>query len=241
MARGFAGGASTDRINFGSVTPTTARTMAIWLYVTALDATTRRLHDWASGADLGDNFQLTSTNLTCNVGWTSNGGWNVPVPSTAAWFHFIWTYDGSSDTNDPLFYYDNVSQTVTESAAPSGSLKSGAYTYILGNRSGTDRAWNGRMAHFARWNRVITADERAALAAGYSPLFFPNGLIRYVPLGRSSPEIDQVGGTSGTVTGATVVDEPRIIYPTRPTTSLGDVTPPPPATFSMFGDECFVS
>ena len=69
----------------------------------------------------------------------------------------------------------------------------------------------GDMAEVAMWNRQLTDDEVALLGLRFSPLFVRRGLIFYAPLIRGA--VDIVGGLALTVTGATVTDHPRVIYP----------------------------
>ena len=54
------------------------------------------------------------------------------------------------------------------------------------------------------------------MAAGYSPLLIrPQSLVFYAPIiGRTSPEIDVVGGYDMTLyNGPTTVPHPRVIHP----------------------------
>ena len=75
---------------------------------------------------------------------------------------------------------------------------------------------SGRIAEVGIWNAALTDAEVAILALGFSPPFVrPQSLIGYWPLiGRTSPEIDLVGGNDMAVTGATAFAHPGIIYPT---------------------------
>ncbi len=41
--------------------------------------------------------------------------------------------------------------------------------------------YEGKLGERAEWNRRLTDNEMKALAAGYSPQFFPDGLIYYRP------------------------------------------------------------
>lgn len=60
-----------------------------------------------------------------------------------------------------------------------------------------------------------------SLGAGYSPLFFPLGLVSYWKLIRGLN--DRVGGYNMTATGTAVDDHPRVIYPSKISTPLGVV------------------
>ncbi len=76
----------------------------------------------------------------------------------------------------------------------------------------------GNLAEVGIWNVSLTAAELAILSKGYSPLFVgPSALVAYWPIvGRTSPEINLVGGGNGTLTGTANAAHPRIIMPSRP-------------------------
>ena len=79
-----------------------------------------------------------------------------------------------------------------------------------------DTPHQGRIAHCAIWNVALTDEEAAALGSGVSPLSIrPASLKFYLPyVGRDSPEIDIIGGTTLTVTGTTINnDSPPLIFP----------------------------
>ena len=70
------------------------------------------------------------------------------------------------------------------------------------------------LANVAVWSGTLTADERAALANGVSPLLIrPDILEIYLPLMRGG---DDYMGAAFTVTNATVADHPRVYMPARP-------------------------
>lgn len=95
---------------------------------------------------------------------------------------------------------------------------SGANTYIGYNAGAGANGIDGLIAEAAVWNVDLTAGEMAILGKGFSPLFVrPNSLVAYWPLiGRTSPEIDVVGGFNGTLTGTGTAPHPRVIMPSRP-------------------------
>ena len=148
---------------------------------------------------------------------TTDGAWSITKPSTGAWTHICITYDAGATTNDPTMYVNGVSQTVTERSTPAGTFTAGTQTnFYLGTDSGAGQYHDGKIAEFAMWNRVLTSAEVTTLGAkAFSPLFVSNGLVMYLPLiGRTSPEIELINGASGTLTGTTNANHPRIIYPT---------------------------
>ena len=150
----------------------------------------------------------------CTTG-TQHGAWSIGNAGDTAWHNRVITYDYTSVSNDPLSYLDGVSQTVTERATPTGSprysedtsnLRLGAYS------DGSAEYWDGRIAEFAIWNRILTAAEAAILGDGFSPAFIPNGLVFYAPMIRGLQDLKS--GNVGTATNAVVYPHPRIIYPT---------------------------
>lgn len=225
MARGFYttdGSATTDVISTGYTSYSTQMTYAFWAYRTG-----------AGGGDLARVFDKDGTAATgarllyyassgsiygFTVSWTTTEGtWTIPQNATGAWAQFVITYDGSSTTNNPVIYLNGVSQTVTTTSTPVGSLDTtGVGQYTIGNRSDSIRGWNGRLAEFAYWSRILTAGEIGALAKGFAPSLFPSGLLLYYPIdGRNSPErnLGMGGGYAGTVTGTAYQVHPDIISP----------------------------
>jgi hypothetical protein len=146
--------------------------------------------------DIGANFAAsTSTGFSVNT-WhhlcavaASSTSWNVLI-------------DGGSKGTD------------TTSAAAWTSIDHAAIGVIA--RSSLGAYMSGRLAEAAIWSAALTDPEVATLAAGYSPLFVrPASLVAYWPLiGRTSPEIDIVGGYDMTLTNSpTTAAHSRIIYP----------------------------
>lgn len=214
MARSFATGAATDRINFGTNTPTTLMSFSYWMNPNARDATPRRVWDWTTNG----NSQFSNTLFTFGQFWSgSTATWQLTAPpSTGSLTNIVITYDGSSTLNNPTVYYNNVSQGLSNTTAPVGTILTSGAVLVLGNRETPDqfRSFDGSLAEFGRWNRLLLAGETALLAAGYSPLFFPDGLVFYSRLlGSGSSEPDIIGAQYGTVTGATAATHPAIIMP----------------------------
>lgn len=148
------------------------------------------------------------------TGWSTNHArWSIANSGTS-WHNHVITYDFSATTNDPVWYQDGVSQSITENVAPAGTAnyaKDTSAFKIGAGHDGTYEFWDGKIAEFAIWNRVLTAAEAAIMGDGFSPLFIPNGLVFYAPMIRSLPDLK--GGGVGTATNAVVYPHPRIIYP----------------------------
>ena len=95
-------------------------------------------------------------------------------------------------------------------------------TLIFGAFRTTSSPADTSLAECAIWDgRVLSDAEMAALYAGYSPLFFPEGLVRYWPLGglltANDADYDIVGGVQLTpVATPTTDDHPSgLIYPSQ--------------------------
>lgn len=159
------------------------------------------------------------------------GEWLIDEPTLNAWHHILITYDSTSVTNNPIMYIDGVSQTVTEQNTPAGTANTNSSAYIIGNRNhptnGYNRTWDGRLCEWAVWNRLLTADEADIIGAKkFSPLFIPDGLIRYSLLVRELN--DRLDSGSQTLNDTpTVIEHPPIIYPTRVALGLAPATAPP--------------
>jgi len=95
-------------------------------------------------------------------------------------------------------------------------------TYI-GASAGAGSTFSGMLGEAAIWDLSdwpgATSDDKAdnfekilsSLAKGFSPLFYPLGLVAYWPLIRGLN--DRVGGYNLTASGTTVAAHPRIIQP----------------------------
>lgn len=211
MARGFgttSGAAATDRVLTTLSAKTTLRSYSIWVYANAYAGSPRVFDDGGTPVErLGDNGSVWEYLRA----WSgSNATWTVARPSTGAWHHFGITYDGSSTANDPLIYVDGTSVTVTETTAPSGTLTTTAQALNLGNRAAQDRVWDGMMAEWGVWDRILSADDMAALGKGFSPMFFRNGLSDYIPMVRGNLSRKLAPPT---LTGTVVQPHPRVIHP----------------------------
>lgn len=187
-----------------------------------------------SGFTWSDNFHsfiqydngLSKLALVTN--WsTAEARWSVPnTASDTSWHNHVIGYSYSATTNDPTWYIDGVSQTVSEHVTPSGTSN---HTTDDGNISigaghdGSYEYWDGKIAEFAIWNRVLTAAEATILGKGFSPLFIPNGLVFYAPLVRGAKDLKS--GNSGTIVNAVVFPHPRIIYPYGDPTGIKLPTP----------------
>ena len=224
MARGFGttdGVGTTDRLTstYDVVSGGTV-TIAAWIWITgAGGGGVGRIFTNAAGSRHWWYDNAAGT-LVFIIGYSPLGGfWAITAPTLGAWHHVAVTYDGASTANDPLIYLNGVSVAVTETQSPSGTILTAAAAWIIGNENGGAGGWNGRLAEFGHWTRLLSADEIAGLAKGGSPAFIPHGLVLYYPLlGRYSPEDSRNLGPNypGTLTGTVYRDHPRILSPSPP-------------------------
>lgn len=185
------------------------------------DYTAAQLFISATGSGGNNNkiFMLIHTN-------DSNGPYAESVADTLildTWQIVVTTWVGTVGVTAPKIYVGTVGGVIAEpsyatSRAGTGTYQSSATANLrLGTRDPLDTFYAGGLAEAAIWNRVLTAGEITALGRGFAPAFFPRGRVFYSPLaGRQSPEPNWAGTTHGTVTGATYLEHPRVIYPTTP-------------------------
>ena len=132
-----------------------------------------RIADKSSGAS-GDNgwTLLTTSSDGTNISirmhraWSSNTPqWNSPVDiSLNEWHHIVITYNDDSTGNDPIFYVDGSSVTVTESGgvgAPSGTREddSGQELIIGKAQNLGDRGFDGEIDDVCIYNDILGATE----------------------------------------------------------------------------------
>ena len=146
--------------------------------------------------------------LIADSGGDQANGISTGTPGTStAWQHIIIQRAVSTYTQ----YVDGSADGSATNAAV-GAIDVGTALYF-GARSDedADRRFGGDMAEWAKWDRVLTADEQAALATGFSPLFFPQELKWYLPMVRPYVEVRE--GLTVTNVGSTTGAHPAIIYP----------------------------
>lgn len=131
---------------------------------------------------------------------------NFPFTCDGTMRSVVISYDGSAGTKVTAIV-DGSSQVVAlqPTCTTIGSVTGGSSGFAM---TGAGYRFNGRICDVGVYNRVITAAEAAQHAAGYSCKTFPRGLIFYAPLIREVHDI--AGGLTGTITGTTVADHPRI-------------------------------
>lgn len=210
MARDFDG--VNDKIAFGtdaSIGGFTQKSMTTWIIMDTFgnNAIAIWCKDDLGGSAWGIQVQ-TDTFLRFGQGWTT--------PGTAYWrctgfifvvgtlYHLALTYDGGSTTNDPVFYVNGVSQTLTEDVAPAGTIVSDSADPLnMGLGSGNTRDLDGRQFCAAYLSGLLViADVNRALWWG-RPY---GGIAVYHPLWTDKLGNEGTAVAAGTASGTTVVN-----------------------------------
>lgn len=207
MARAF-DGPSGDWIDFGNLSaPSSQITLSVW--VDPISNGERKVFAKWRDSPLAHSFLLSIEADGTPLFAVDDGGVKIAGGTTnvdvGGWHHLAGTYDGSN----LRIYVDGVQEGST---AATGSISSSAAPVVLGaGGSGSENPYDGDLGHGAIWDVGLSASEVASLAAGVSPLRMRgDDLSFYAPVNGQGPELDVVGGGSGTVTGTTVVEEPPI-------------------------------
>lgn len=88
--------------------------------------------------------------------WTTT---DTPVVYTG-FQHFAFTYNGSSTANDPIFYKDGASRTITENAAPFGTIEAdAAFTFRKGILEGTVGEADARLDEIYYYSGILTSTQ----------------------------------------------------------------------------------
>jgi hypothetical protein len=172
----FAGGASTDGINYGYI-PSIAdaqysRTISAWIYmhsdpVTVSEFVVSTFTD-AAGADVS----ITTNNQIqfYQKGLTGPGIWNSSTDTVDLnqWRSIVVTRDASSPGNAPIIYFDGVAQALTNPSAQSGTtVEEEGTQFVIGNvKSATlnyERAFDGQIADVRVYDRILSATEAAQI------------------------------------------------------------------------------
>jgi len=190
-----------------------------WIRVTT-DTTTRRILDkmFQDGASTRKGWALTHSStdkLKFRRMWsgTANGAnWTTTsLPQSTTWVHVAVTYDKGSSSNDPVMYYDAVSQSITEVVTPSGSVVDDSLARVtIGNLNHNSqdgaRPINGRICAVGIHNVILTQGEIAqARVRGY----VHRGLVGFWPMYNDGVDLSG-NGNNATVTNATVADHAPI-------------------------------
>lgn len=212
MARDFTGG--TDAVITGLSSSSNLRSIACWTYREGNGGNTAgRVFDRALSTG-SEALVNTSGEGTYSYFISFTGGdirWKWSRPSANTWVHLLVTYDSGSASNTPTVYVNGTSVSVTKVGTTSGTAQGASGDYIIGNNAGTGgaRGWDGRMAEFAVWNRILSAGEATLLGtAKMTPDVLFRDLVCYYPLKYDLRDAAQ--HEFGTANGTTTVAHPPV-------------------------------
>lgn len=222
MARGFGstlGSGTTDNIDTGINTSSTNRTWVVRINRNgAGGGTFGRAFELANGATIIENlgWDNTSSQIVLNIGFTTtNGTWRLAGASaTNSWLTLAVSYNGGVVAGSVVAYSNGSVLTVTLSSPPVGTRRTadGSNNLLIGNNPATSRNWDGRIAEFAVYDRVLSVGEMISTSDPSLPPLSTTreGLIYYNRLIRDAR--DEIRGRTQTITGTAVQPHPRVLY-----------------------------
>lgn len=150
---------------------------------------------------------------------TAEARWSITnTADDTAWHHHVITYDFGATTNDPEWWIDDATKTITEVVTPTGTSSHAADdgTLTLGAYDdGSAEFWGGKIAEFSIFNRALTAGERTSLAGGASASsYLGDGLVFHARL-EDNDYADLVSGNAPTNTAVTNFAHPTITDPSQ--------------------------
>ena len=173
---------------FGSAGTEDGASISAWIYLDSYgDTNFGRIADKDGVSQHGWLFYVSNTpRLGFNHGYsTIEGSWTSATGSIGLGqlHHVVVTFDGTSASNNPIFYVDGVLSATTTIQTPAGTLDddSGA-RMIIGQRLTWDRAFDGRIEDWRLYDRIITAAEvkEIFVSEGRDDVLY--GLVRRFPM-----------------------------------------------------------
>jgi len=218
MARGFnttVGSGTTDKISSVLTAHGTTRSWSIWANrranVNSEHWNKNSVEALTASSTLGAVFKRAMTSGTYE--------WRYTGPATGSWANIIVTYDSSTPTTAPIVYFNGVVQTVASTVTQTGTASTNASVYDIGNIAASTRCFDGQLAEFAVWNRILTQLEATAIGTNKKSARFIAGLVEYIPM-TDSPVTSWIT-TAPTVVGTLSTTHPPIAYTkTRPGVEL---------------------
>lgn len=151
------------------------------------------------------------------------GTFNAYASTVTGWNHYLMVFDGTQATSGDRIqlYINGTALTRGTSGLFPTTLASGAnqpaFRFGIDNSGSGDRFWGGAIAECGVWDIDLGPDDAVALSLAYSPLLVRRDHLKHYwdLIGRYSPERERMAGATGTVTGATTMDHPRMLYAGR--------------------------
>ena len=134
--------------------------------------------------------------------WSTDGNWATTSTSITLgeWNHVAITYNGSSDSNDPVIYVNGKSVALSETQSPAGSIDSDDADKVIGNTSAEDRTFDGYICNVGMWKgTVLTAAQvkEVMMASSYGQVVNVAQPTAYYPLSTNGN--DSTGNYNGTL------------------------------------------
>ena len=219
MAIDFDG--ATDRVDYANqvdLSTLSGMTISCFINRDVASAVSEYLVNFESGGTVKTITWISNNELLgCSIGRATANQFrhaNGPVVTDGQYDSVIVTWAGGTPATDIKIYVNNVEVTYQGGGDEQNGVGAVAATdaIALGGRNSSDtRNFDGKEAEVAIWDRVISAGERAGLAAALSPAFYPNGLRFHSEMIRL--QRDRITGVVGVLDGTSVVAHPRMIYP----------------------------
>jgi hypothetical protein len=157
--------------SYASFSSLSTISISAWLYSTTLGASNiakiinNYLYTNTSGWAVGINNATYTKALVFYAGWSGGAAiWYAENSfDVNAWYHVCVTYDRSATANNPILYSNGVSKSVTELAAPSGTIVADSTNTLLLGRmqtgSGTYDYFDGLIRDIRIYNRILSPVE----------------------------------------------------------------------------------
>jgi hypothetical protein len=215
-----------------TATPTGAVSFSVWLHATGWDSANAAVL-YSAAREAGSNQYLAlhisnggsgqhQVNMLDILSAATHGSWVWGGATTfplAADHHLCMTYNiGAGIAEVPTVYLDGVALSLSAAAVqPTAMVGSAALTELMGATFTVGAgSFVGRWWDYGIWDRVVTAQEAASMALGYSPAFFQNGLVAYTPGIGTGQFWTLPSGTAMTESGQTNYDSSKYILPAGP-------------------------
>jgi hypothetical protein len=158
------------------------------------------------------NNHLLRTNGSTNILFyhefsTTAGVWRTTdgVITDGEWFFIAATYDSSDTDNDPIFYVNEDTPSVSETGTPEGTVVSDAANNLF--LSFTSSGFDGNQDNITIWNKILSPSEIAELYNSGVPTdptehSAAANLVTWFPMGDGDtyPTLtDNVGDNDGTM------------------------------------------
>lgn len=138
-----------------------AQTISLWANFSSTGGTQNMIALDNAGAGSGVQLGIRGGNVTV---WGWGGGTLVAAtpPSTGAWHHLAYTFDGASDT----LYIDGVAVATAASTHSATSVSAAVAAAYLGTYDGGSELYGGSLDDVRVYKVALTAAQIAQLAAG---------------------------------------------------------------------------